>query len=84
MGRSGRRTWRQDPDGDWWSGVRVGADKDVELTDQLDGDARLPEAFGSAWPSVHRFHRLLVDEGPVRGLIGPRETGRLWERHLLN
>jgi len=62
----------------------VGADQDVELTDPLDGDARLPDAFGSAWPAVQRFHRLLVDEGPVRGLIGPRETGRLWERHLLN
>lgn len=62
----------------------MGADLDVELTDPLDGDARLPDAFGSAWPSIERFHRLLVHEGPVRGLIGPRETGRLWERHLLN
>lgn len=64
--------------------MRVGADQDVAVTDPLDGDARLPDVFGSAWPSVQRFRRLLVDEGPVRGLIGPRETARLWERHLLN
>ena len=62
----------------------MGADQDVELTDPLDGDPRLPDAFGRAWSSVHHFHQLLVDEGPVRGLIGPRETARLWERHLLN
>ena len=28
--------------------------------------------------------RWLADEGVVRGLIGPREAPRLWERHLLN
>jgi len=27
---------------------------------------------------------LLATEGVVRGLIGPREAARLWERHLLN
>lgn len=64
--------------------MRVGADQDVELTDPLEGDPRLPDVFGPAWSSVQRFHQLLVEEGPVRGLIGPRETARLWERHLLN
>ena len=52
--------------------------------DPLDGDARLVEYFASAWPVVERFHGLLASEGEVRGLIGPRELGRLWERHLLN
>ncbi|MFC8190775.1 16S rRNA (guanine(527)-N(7))-methyltransferase RsmG [Cellulomonas sp. NPDC057328] len=55
-----------------------------DATDPLDGDERLPEHFGTAWPQVERFHRMLVDEGELRGLIGPREVGRLWERHLLN
>ncbi len=27
---------------------------------------------------------MLADDGVVRGLIGPRETSRLWDRHLLN
>ncbi len=31
-----------------------------------------------------RYADLLADAGVVRGLIGPREVPRLWERHLLN
>lgn len=31
-----------------------------------------------------RYAELLATEGVVRGLIGPREGSRLWERHLLN
>jgi 16S rRNA (guanine527-N7)-methyltransferase len=31
-----------------------------------------------------RFAELLATDGVTRGLIGPRETPRLWERHLLN
>ncbi|GAA2578667.1 16S rRNA (guanine(527)-N(7))-methyltransferase RsmG [Winogradskya consettensis] len=31
-----------------------------------------------------RFAELLVTEGVVRGLIGPREAPRVWERHLIN
>ena len=27
---------------------------------------------------------LLATDGVTRGLIGPRETARLWDRHLLN
>jgi 16S rRNA (guanine527-N7)-methyltransferase len=30
------------------------------------------------------YAELLADAGVVRGLIGPREVPRLWERHLLN
>ena len=31
-----------------------------------------------------RYTELLATEGVVRGLIGPREAPRLWERHILN
>ena len=31
-----------------------------------------------------RYAELLVTDGVVRGLIGPREAPRIWERHLLN
>ena len=41
-------------------------------------------AFGDAWPKLQRYADLLADAGVVRGLIGPREVPRLWERHLLN
>ncbi|MFN8074381.1 MAG: 16S rRNA (guanine(527)-N(7))-methyltransferase RsmG [Kineosporiaceae bacterium] len=33
---------------------------------------------------AEHFAGMLAQEGPVRGLIGPREVERLWERHLLN
>ena len=33
---------------------------------------------------AQRYADLLATDGVVRGLIGPREAPRLWERHLLN
>jgi 16S rRNA (guanine527-N7)-methyltransferase len=33
---------------------------------------------------LERYAGLLASEGVVRGLIGPREVPRLWDRHLLN
>jgi len=53
-------------------------------TDPLDDDPRLPEHFGCAWRAISGFHELLRDQGVLRGLVGPREVGRLWERHLVN
>ena len=35
-------------------------------------------------PLAERFVHLLATAGVQRGLIGPREADRLWERHLLN
>ena len=35
-------------------------------------------------PLAERYAALLATDGVVRGLIGPREAPRLWERHLLN
>lgn len=55
-----------------------------DAVDPLEGDARLSSYFGVAWPAVAGFARLLRTHGVERGLIGPNESGRLWERHLLN
>lgn len=33
---------------------------------------------------AERYTELLATEGVLRGLIGPREAPRLWERHVLN
>jgi 16S rRNA (guanine527-N7)-methyltransferase len=33
---------------------------------------------------LHTYAELLATEGVVRGLIGPREVPRLWDRHLVN
>ena len=35
-------------------------------------------------PLVERYAVLLATRGVERGLIGPREVPRLWDRHLLN
>lgn len=40
--------------------------------------------FASALPAAERYAALLADAGVTRGLIGPREVPRLWQRHLLN
>jgi 16S rRNA (guanine527-N7)-methyltransferase len=40
--------------------------------------------FSDRLSTAERFADLLATEGTVRGLIGPREVPRLWERHLLN
>jgi 16S rRNA (guanine527-N7)-methyltransferase len=40
--------------------------------------------FGARLPAAVQFAELLERHGVERGLIGPREVDRLWERHLLN
>lgn len=40
--------------------------------------------FSQALSLAETYAHRLATDGVVRGLIGPRETPRLWERHLLN
>lgn len=40
--------------------------------------------FGDRLPLARRFAEHLVTSGVERGLIGPREASRVWDRHLLN
>ena len=40
--------------------------------------------FGDRFADAVRYAELLAEAGVQRGLIGPREVPRLWERHLLN
>jgi 16S rRNA (guanine527-N7)-methyltransferase len=40
--------------------------------------------FGDRLPVAAGYAGRLATDGVVRGLIGPRETERLWDRHLLN
>ncbi len=61
------------------------------MTAAEDRPAELPrepavvgELFGAALPAVRRYVELLAGDGVLRGLIGPREVPRLWERHVLN
>jgi 16S rRNA (guanine527-N7)-methyltransferase len=40
--------------------------------------------FGDALPQAEKYAELLAGSGVERGLIGPAEADRIWERHLLN
>jgi 16S rRNA (guanine527-N7)-methyltransferase len=40
--------------------------------------------FAGRLPLARRYAGWLAGEGTRRGLLGPREAARLWERHLLN
>jgi 16S rRNA (guanine527-N7)-methyltransferase len=40
--------------------------------------------FGEGLAKAEAFVRLLEEQGVLRGLIGPREVPKLWERHVLN
>jgi 16S rRNA (guanine527-N7)-methyltransferase len=40
--------------------------------------------FGAGLPLAERYAAHLAAVATERGLIGPREVSRLWERHLLN
>lgn len=42
------------------------------------------KVFGDRLPVAHRYVEHLATSGIERGLIGPREVPRLWERHVLN
>ena len=52
-----------------------------------DGSGAPEEAaavFGELLPQAARYAELLTSIGVERGLIGPRETERIWDRHVLN
>jgi 16S rRNA (guanine527-N7)-methyltransferase len=50
--------------------------------EELSQAARL--VLGQGYEAVAALAEALEAEGELRGLIGPAEVGRLWERHLLN
>lgn len=48
-----------------------------------------PETLGEVFPAdrhelLRQYAQMLATDGVVRGLIGPREVPRLWDRHLMN
>ncbi len=46
--------------------------------------AAAEQVFGDRLGLAQRYADLLAGPGVERGLIGPREVDRLWERHILN
>lgn len=41
-------------------------------------------AFGERLGIAQRYATLLAGAGVERGLLGPREVDRIWDRHILN
>ena len=55
-----------------------------DVHDPWESDLRVSAFFGDQYDTVAAFANLLAKHGTERGLIGPRELPRLWERHILN
>lgn len=75
--------------GDAARSVPWGAASDDAVSD--DAASRPPEPtsdaralFAAALPVARGYAALLAGPGTERGLLGPREIGRLWDRHLVN
>lgn len=60
----------------------IPSDGGVSLSPSLEPAAA--QLFGSRLHLARRYAELLATDGVVRGLIGPREAPRIWDRHLLN
>lgn len=62
----------------------------TEMTDQaaMPTESEPPAAaavvFGNRLELARRYYTALAGAGVERGLIGPREVPRLWDRHILN
>ncbi|MFC8381414.1 16S rRNA (guanine(527)-N(7))-methyltransferase RsmG [Nocardia sp. NPDC056952] len=52
--------------------------------DELEPPAAAARVFGDRLDIARRYYAALATAGVERGLIGPREVPRLWERHILN
>lgn len=69
----------------WSPPADASAQADALLAgDPLHGSDAVAAYFGERYPAVRAFAELLAVEGETRGLVGPREYDRLWERHILN
>ncbi|MFD4440724.1 16S rRNA (guanine(527)-N(7))-methyltransferase RsmG [Nocardia sp. NPDC058519] len=53
-------------------------------SDELEPPAAAARVFGDRLDIARRYYAALATAGVERGLIGPREVPRLWERHILN
>jgi 16S rRNA (guanine527-N7)-methyltransferase len=61
------------------------------VSELREGDPGGPDApasaaglFGPLLPAATAYVARLASDGVTRGLIGPREVPRLWQRHILN
>jgi 16S rRNA (guanine527-N7)-methyltransferase len=53
-------------------------------TDEEAAGIAAADMFGDALPKAERYAELLTGIGVERGVLGPAEADRIWDRHLLN
>lgn len=56
----------------------------VKPDDSEADAATATRVFGPRVDAARRYAEILASAGVERGLLGPREVDRLWERHLVN
>lgn len=66
------------------AGEAGATDAEVFDGETLGASDTVKAYLGDAYDGVARYAELLRDQGELRGLIGPREVPRIWERHILN
>lgn len=54
------------------------------VTDVAVAGMAAAEMFGDTLPKAERYAELLTSIGVERGILGPAEADRIWDRHLLN
>ena len=62
----------------------VADDREPLSHDPLEMSALLEDILGDAFTPMSMFHVKLLREGVLRGVIGPGDIDKLWERHILN
>jgi 16S rRNA (guanine527-N7)-methyltransferase len=58
-------------------------DENIDYTPEVE-PKEAQEVFGSHMAQARHYFDLLVRDGDLLGLIGPRELPKLWSRHILN
>jgi 16S rRNA (guanine527-N7)-methyltransferase len=61
-----------------------GAPADAGADSETDLAAEAAAMFGAALPQAEQYAALLTGIGVERGIVGPGESARIWDRHLLN
>jgi 16S rRNA (guanine527-N7)-methyltransferase len=51
---------------------------------EADAAAEAAAMFGAALPQAEQYAALLTGIGVERGIVGPGEAARIWDRHVLN
>lgn len=58
------------------------ADEDEQAV--LSSAALAAEMFGDSLPQADKYAALLTGAGVERGVVGPAEADKIWDRHILN